>query len=66
MSILLPYQKEDTIEIGIDEAGRGCLFGDVFIAGVILPQNILELIEKEKKVVIRDSKKLSKKKTHDS
>lgn len=62
MSILLPYQKEDTIEIGIDEAGRGCLFGDVFIAGVILPQNILELIEKEKKVVIRDSKKLSKKK----
>jgi ribonuclease HII len=63
MSILLPYQKEDTIEIGIDEAGRGCLFGDVFIAGVILPQNIVELIEKEKKkVIIRDSKKLSKKK----
>jgi len=63
MSILLPYQKEDTIEIGIDEAGSGCLFGDVFIAGVILPQNILELIEKEKKkIVIRDSKKLSKKK----
>lgn len=63
MSILLPYQKEDTIEIGIDEAGRGCLLGDVFIAGVILPQNILELIEKEKKkVIIRDSKKLSKKK----
>ena len=40
MSILLPYQKEDTIEIGIDEAGRGCLFGDVFIAVVILTKNI--------------------------
>ena len=61
MSTLLPYQKEDTIELGIDEAGRGCLFGDVFIAGVILPQNILELIEKEK-ISIKDSKKLSKKK----
>jgi len=34
---LLPYQDESKIELGIDEAGRGCLFGPVFIAGVILP-----------------------------
>ena len=68
---LLPYQDKNKIEIGIDEAGRGCLFGDVFIAGVILPSNIIELIEKENegkkkndKIVIKDSKKLSKKKRY--
>ncbi|NBU90124.1 MAG: hypothetical protein EBS12_01575 [Flavobacteriia bacterium] len=30
--------------MGIDEAGRGCLIGPVFIAGVILPNNIYELL----------------------
>lgn len=62
MTELLPYEDEDKIEIGIDEAGRGCLFGEVFVAGVILPKNIKELIEKEEeKIIIKDSKKLSKK-----
>ena len=61
MTDLLPYDDEDKIEIGIDEAGRGCLFGEVFVAGVILPKNIKELMEEEK-IVIKDSKKISKKK----
>ena len=62
MTELLAYDDEDKIEIGIDEAGRGCLFGEVFVAGVILPKNIKELIEKEEeKIIIKDSKKLSKK-----
>ena len=61
MNKLLPYQDENTIEIGIDEAGRGCLFGRVYIAGVILPKNILELCDKEN-IIIKDSKKMSKKK----
>jgi len=60
MSKLLPYQYEDKIELGIDEAGRGCLFGRVYIAGVILPNNILELVDEED-IVIKDSKKMSKK-----
>jgi len=60
MSKLLPYQYEDNIELGIDEAGRGCLFGRVYIAGVILPNNILELVDEED-IVIKDSKKMSKK-----
>ena len=47
MNKLLPYQTENQLEIGIDEAGRGCLFGRVYIAGVILPKNILELCDKE-------------------
>jgi len=60
MNKLLPYQKENVIEVGIDEAGRGCLFGRVYIAGVILPENILELCEEEG-IIIKDSKKMSKK-----
>jgi ribonuclease HII len=40
---------------GIDEVGRGCLFGDVVAAAVILPQGLV--IEE-----INDSKKLSEKK----
>ena len=60
MNKLLPYQTKDTIEIGIDEAGRGCLFGRVYVAGVILPNNILELCEEEN-IIIKDSKKMSKK-----
>ena len=58
---LKAYQNADAIELGIDEAGRGCLFGDLFVAGVILPKNIEELINIEK-ITIKDSKKMSKKK----
>ena len=57
---LLPYQNEDILELGIDEAGRGCLFGRLYVAGVILPHNILELCE-ENNIVIKDSKKMNKK-----
>ncbi len=57
---LKPYQKEGRIEVGLDEAGRGCFLGRVYAAGVILPNNILEIMEKNK-IKIRDSKKLSKK-----
>ncbi len=55
------FQNENRIELGIDEAGRGCLFGSLFVAGVILPNNFSELIE-EHKITIKDSKKMSKKK----
>ena len=30
------YYEEGKLEIGLDEAGRGCLLGPVFAAGVIL------------------------------
>lgn len=30
------YYKQNNLEIGLDEAGRGCLLGPVFTAGVIL------------------------------
>ncbi len=55
---LLPYDSPEVLEIGIDEAGRGCLIGRVYIAGVILPEDFKELCE-ENDIVIRDSKKMS-------
>lgn len=51
---LLPYFKENVIEAGCDEAGRGCLAGPVFAAAVILPQ-------KFKHSLLNDSKQLSEK-----
>jgi len=36
-SALLPYYRDDGLEAGCDEAGRGCLAGPVFAAAVILP-----------------------------
>ena len=32
------YHRSDSIEAGIDEAGRGCLLGRVYAAAVIWPQ----------------------------
>jgi ribonuclease HII len=52
---LLPYLKENCVECGCDEAGRGCLAGAVFAAAVILHPDFYcgEL---------NDSKQLSEKK----
>ena len=47
-----------TKEVGIDEAGRGCLSGRVYVGGVILPR----IFPDEKYKEIKDSKKLSRKK----
>ena len=35
--MLKQYQREGVIEAGCDEAGRGCVAGDVYAAAVILP-----------------------------
>ena len=40
-----PFQNEGILELGIDEAGRGCLFGRLYVAGVILPNNIESFYE---------------------
>ncbi len=57
---MLEYEQElwgrgRTLVAGVDEVGRGCLFGDVVAAAVILPKGlVLEGVD--------DSKKLSEKK----
>tara|TARA_B100001741_G_C16520217_1_gene584354 strand:+ start:374 stop:1015 length:642 start_codon:yes stop_codon:yes gene_type:complete len=49
---------DDMLEVGIDEAGRGCLSGRVYTAAVILPEEYPD----DKYLEINDSKKLSIKK----
>lgn len=53
------FYDENKLEAGVDEAGRGCLFGRVYAAAVILPRNFQE--EYCGKIILRDSKKVSKK-----
>lgn len=52
--MLKPYFSKNTIEVGCDEAGRGCLAGPVVAAAVILPQGY-------KNKMLNDSKQLNKK-----
>tara|TARA_B110000879_G_scaffold212959_2_gene312223 strand:+ start:1800 stop:2606 length:807 start_codon:yes stop_codon:yes gene_type:complete len=52
------YNENIPFEISIDEAGRGCLFGRVYIASVVLPKDPL-LFDGSN---IKDSKKFSSKK----
>jgi len=58
---MLKYYNSEKIEVGIDEAGRGCLAGPVFTGAVILPK---EFEEEDEDLIsqIKDSKKLSRKK----
>ncbi|WP_340203431.1 ribonuclease HII [Ascidiimonas sp. W6] len=53
MALLLRYFKQDGIEAGTDEAGRGCLAGPVTAAAVVLKPNFTH---KE----LTDSKQLSR------
>jgi ribonuclease HII len=51
---LKKYYLKNTIEVGTDEAGRGCLAGPVVAAAVILPANF-------EHPLLNDSKQLTKK-----
>jgi len=56
-NILEKYYSTDKIEIGLDEVGRGPLFGRVYTAAVILPKD--DSFDHSK---MKDSKKFSSKK----
>jgi ribonuclease HII len=62
--MLKPRYKEDTvIEAGIDEAGRGCLWGPLIAAAVIWPpESSWTLEQRAVSEQIKDSKKVSSKK----
>ena len=51
------FYQQDSIEIGIDEAGRGCLIGPVCVSGVIMG----DIENNPPPYQIRDSKKCSPK-----
>ena len=55
---LKSFYKKNQVEVGLDEAGRGCLAGPVVAAAVILPQNFSHPL-------LDDSKKLSEKKRNE-
>ena len=52
--MLQPFYQDKHIEVGCDEAGRGCLAGPVFAAAVILPKDF-------KNETLNDSKQLTAK-----
>lgn len=52
-SLTIPLSKYPEV-CGIDEAGRGCIAGSLFVCGVVLESPIQSLLER-----IKDSKKLS-------
>lgn len=59
----LSYKEDTKIECGVDEAGRGCLWGPLYSAAVVLPAKTDWDQEFEAIVPqIKDSKKISKKK----
>ena len=53
------YHRSDSIEAGIDEAGRGCLLGRVYAAAVIWPQ---ENDDDYEHPIMKDSKRFSREK----
>ena len=55
--MLKPYMIEGIAEAGCDEAGRGCLAGDVYAAAVILPPYF-------RNELLNDSKKLTESKRY--
>jgi ribonuclease HII len=57
-----------TFVIGVDEAGRGCMWGSVFAGAVILPEELTdeELMTDKEKFLLRDSKKLSEKRREEA
>ncbi len=59
----LRYLYDDKIEVGIDEAGRGCLFGRLYVGAVVLPDQLDCFFDNGQTLMeIKDSKKLSERK----
>jgi ribonuclease HII len=52
------YNEKNQYEFALDEAGRGCLFGRVYIGCVVLPKDSAKFDGKD----IKDSKKFTSKK----
>ena len=60
----LRYKDDDAIEVGLDEAGRGCLFGRLYVGAVIFSNDITDFADYEGGAemvsLIKDSKLLTK------
>lgn len=59
----LAFKNDDVIEVGLDEAGRGCLFGRLYTGAVVFPKDADDLFDQGAALKsIRDSKTLSERK----
>jgi ribonuclease HII len=63
MPLQVRFKNDTKIEIGVDEAGRGCLWGPLYAAAVIwCPEEEWSDEHREISPLIKDSKQLSEKK----
>lgn len=57
--MLQNHLKPNCIEVGVDEAGRGCLAGDVYAAAVVLPEGFTnDLLNDSKQLTERQRNEL--------
>jgi ribonuclease HII len=64
MSYALRFSSDDDlVEVGVDEAGRGCLFGRLYVGAVVLPDELDSMFDNGAALMeIKDSKKLTERK----
>jgi ribonuclease HII len=63
MSYKLYFQEDDKVEVGLDEAGRGCLFGRLYVGAVVFAKEEEAFFDHGATLkTIRDSKVLTPKK----
>lgn len=59
----LRYLQDDAVEVGIDEAGRGALFGRMYVGAVVFPDELDTFFDNGAALnEIKDSKKLTERK----
>jgi ribonuclease HII len=59
----LRYKDDEALEVGLDEAGRGCLFGRLYVGAVAFPKTAADFPDGGARLKeIKDSKVISKKK----
>ena len=59
----LRYKEDDCVEVGLDEAGRGCLLGRLYVGAVVFSNDIEDFFDNGAALkTIKDSKVISKRK----
>lgn len=59
----LRHTNDDKVEVGLDEAGRGCLFGRLYVGAVVFSNDIEDFFDNGAALKdIKDSKKITKRK----
>jgi len=62
-SYKLRYKDDDIVEVGLDEAGRGCLFGRLYVGAVVFSNDKEDFFDQGVALnEIRDSKVITKRK----